>query len=230
MVIGLGLFWLENENIHMAARMFQNDATALETSGNANTTTATATAASPVPQLASVAPSAELTIRMAGDIMLDRHVRLYGSRYGYDSLFASITPLFAGADISVANLEGTITSNASETLLPNGQTTKSFVFTFATGTAPVLARAGISLVSLANNHADGYGLAGIRETEKWLAAAGVGYFGDPWNSSTTEAVITKNGITVAFVGYHAFQSGFDRVISAVKRLSADGDFVVVMPH
>jgi poly-gamma-glutamate synthesis protein (capsule biosynthesis protein) len=162
--------------------------------------------------------------------MLDRNVRREGDRSGYDSLFSSVASLFSRADISVANLEGTITGNPSKTLLPNGRTTKSFIFSFATSTAAALARSGISLVSLANNHTDAYGMAGLKETKKWLDAVGVRYFGDPWNSSSTEAVISKNGITVAFVGYHAFQPGFNRVIAAVRRLSAESDFVVVMPH
>lgn len=189
-----------------------------------------APALAPSPTPVSASPKSDLTILISGDIMLDRNVRLAGNRYGYDSLFSSVSSLFAEADISVANLEGTITGNPSKTLLPDGRTTKSFVFTFATSTAPVLARSGISLVSLANNHTDAYGQAGLNETRKWLSQAGIGYFGDPWNSSSTEAVISKNGVSVAFVGYHAFQSGFDRVVSTVRRLSAEGNFVIVMPH
>ena len=94
----------------------------------------------------------------------------------------------------------------------------------------MLAHAGIGIVSLANNHTDNFGASGFRETEALLDAGGIGHFGDPWNDAGTEKTVTKNGISVAFVGYHAFQPGFPRIIADVKRLSAAGYFVIVMPH
>lgn len=177
-----------------------------------------------------ITPESSLTIMIGGDIMLDRGVRLTGNKYGYDTLFASITPLFKQADIVVANLEGPITSKPSKTLLPNGKTTKDLIFTFSSKTAKVLADAGITLVSLANNHMDNFGLAGIVETKKWLTEAGVSWFGDYKNSSSTEAIISKNNINVAFVGYHAFQKGFEGVLQSVQSLKEQGNFVIVMPH
>jgi poly-gamma-glutamate synthesis protein (capsule biosynthesis protein) len=185
-----------------------------------------------VDHVSSPAP-ASLSVIMVGDIMFDRHIRAIALRDGYDSLFASTTAFFKTADIAVANLEGPVTSNASKTLLSDGVTTHSFAFTFATSSVISLANAGINLVSLANNHVDNFGLTGFAETKKWLDLARVGHFGDPWNDEGSESVITKNGIQVAFVGYHAFSGGepaFDRILSDVKRLSVAGYFVVVMPH
>ena len=162
--------------------------------------------------------------------MLDRNVRKLGNKNGYDSLFSNIAPLFKQADIVAINLEGPITSNASKTLLPDGRTTKEWVFTFAPQTAPALAKSGVSVVSLANNHSDNFGLGGLAETRKYLAASNIKWFGDPSNSSATELVIEKNGFKLAFVGYHAFRPGFDRVLSMVQRLSNNGNYVIVMPH
>ena len=172
-----------------------------------------------------------LTVIMAGDVMLDRDIRRLGNEYGYDSLFASVAPLFKSADIVAANLEGPVTSSPSKTLLPDGRLIgDDLSFAFATVTASVLGNAGITLVSLANNHSLNLGQAGLAETKHWLSAAGIGWFGDPLNASGTEAVIAGNGITAAFVGYHAFEHGFARVLASVKELSSDGDFVIVMPH
>ncbi len=174
-----------------------------------------------------------LRIIMVGDIMFDRHIRAVGEAEGYDSLFASTSPLFKQADIVVANLEGPVTSNQSKTLLLGGRIAHGLAFTFSTSTPAALVRAGVSLVSLANNHTDNFGRDGFTETEATLDTAGLSHFGDPWNDAGTEKVISKNGITVAFVGYHAFGGGagaFDRVLRDVKRLSDAGDFVVVMPH
>lgn len=171
-----------------------------------------------------------LTVLIGGDIMLDRGVRLIGERYGYDSLFEAAAPTFKAVDIFVANLEGPITGEPSKTLFEDGTTGDSFTFTFAPETASTLARAGITAVSLANNHSDNFGMKGIEETRKYLDEAGVKWFGTPWNATSSEAVVCEKGACVALVGYHAFQKGFDRIVAKVKELEARDYFIVVMPH
>ncbi len=175
-------------------------------------------------------PTPTLKIMIAGDLMLDRGVRLIGEKYGYDSLFATVTPLFKTADIVVVNLEGPITSNKSKTVIGKNKTGPAMQFTFDPKSTSAIANAGINVVSLANNHTDNFGLSGFQETKKWLSENNIQWFGDFRNSSSTELTITKNGINVAFVGYHAFQKGFDRVVAMVKDLDSQGNFVIVMPH
>ncbi len=196
------------------------------------------------PKTQSSASPNELTIMVGGDVTFDRGIRAVGQRNGYDSLFdSSITSLFKKADIVAVNLEGPITSNPSKTLV-NGKTTDSFTFTSATEGALALAQAGVTIVSLANNHTDNFGFSGFTETQKWLSEAGIQWFGNPWNStsskmSTVELVdgnspiatlVHKNGFTVAFVGYHSFQLGIDRVVAEIKRVSGPDVFTIVMPH
>lgn len=184
---------------------------------------------SPAPQ-STDRPISSITVMIGGDLMMDRKIRQLGEESGYESLFAGIAPLFRRADIVAVNLEGPITSNASKTLLPDKTTSKELIFTFHPDTARALAYSGIDLVSLANNHTDNFGIAGLRETKTWLAESGVTWFGSPSNSSSTEFIMDMDGVKVAFVGYHAFQSGFDRIIADIARISADGTFVIVMPH
>ncbi len=172
----------------------------------------------------------ELTLMIGGDVMFDRKIRVLGEKNGYDTLLAPLSELFSRADIAVVNLEGPITSNPSQAVRADGTFASELVFTFAPETALALARANIDLVSLANNHTDNFGREGIRSTHQYVEGSGVGWFGDPANISGTEAVITKNDIPVAFVGYHAFQSGFSRILDDVRRLAGEGYFVVVMPH
>lgn len=171
-----------------------------------------------------------IVVMIGGDMMFDRGVRIIGEKYSYDSLFGSIAPIFKQADIIVANLEGPITDNPSETLLKDGSTGDSFKFTFSPKAAASLANAGFTAVSLANNHSDNFGMKGIEETRNYLENAGVKYFGTPWNEKSSESVICKNGICVALVGYHAFQKGFDNIVARVRELSAKNYFVIVMPH
>ncbi len=114
--------------------------------------------------------------------------------------------------------------------MSNGETDDSLTFTFATDTPESLIRAGISLVSLANNHSYNFGEDGLAQTRSWLSTDGVSSFGDPNNATGTEQIICKNLICVAFVGYSEFSSGIDGIVSDVTRLSAEGYPVVVMAH
>jgi len=178
----------------------------------------------------SAAAMRTLTIMMGGDVMFDRGIRKLGEASGYDGLLAPVADLFARADIATVNLEGPITGNASRTLFNDGSTGRELTFTFATATAAVLARAHVTAVSLANNHTANFGQPGFEETEQWLDAAGLAHFGDPWNGTSTEVVFDKNGIKVAFVGYHAFAPGLNGIVTDVRRLASEGYFVIVMPH
>ncbi|MEN9524047.1 MAG: hypothetical protein RL536_116, partial [Candidatus Parcubacteria bacterium] len=179
--------------------------------------TEVSTSTKPIEKIRSIFDSDKLTVMMGGDVMLDRSIRAYGERSGYDSLFDdSVVSLFKKADIVVANLEGPITSNPSKTLV-NGKTTDSLTFTFSKNARKALTHAGIDIVSLANNHMDNFGFLGFLETQDWLKDASIAWFGNPWNSTSTKmnrehigdnspivTIVSKNGIDVAFVGYHSF--------------------------
>jgi poly-gamma-glutamate synthesis protein (capsule biosynthesis protein) len=195
--------------------------------------------------IATATTTSTITILIGGDIMLDRENRAIGETSGYDSLFAGISPLLHQADIVIANLEGSITTYPSKTLLLNNQIEKSLVFTFATTTALALKDAGLTAVNLANNHSDNFGRDGINQTHSWLESAGVEWFGDPSNigpagtsslslslidASSTANIICRKGICIAFVGYNEFEPGFDRILSDVKKISIEGYPVIVMPH
>jgi poly-gamma-glutamate synthesis protein (capsule biosynthesis protein) len=233
-----GSLWVGNFGIGMMRNSgnlgfnFSNQKASISTISTSVTVTnqENLVAATPTVTAAPVIPDQKLTILMGGDLMLDRGVRLIGEKYGYSSLFATATPLFKQADIVVANLEGSITSNKSKTVLANGKTNDSFTFTFDPKSAKAIADAGISILSLANNHSGNFGKPGLVETKKWLKQYGLEWFGDPNNATTSELIVSKNGMSIAFVGYHAFAKGFDDVVGQVKRLADEGNFVIVMPH
>lgn len=174
--------------------------------------------------------SSPTTIMIGGDIMLDRKIRSIGQKKGYDYLFTSLSSLFKTADIVIANLEGPVTTNSSKTLLSTGKLTQDLAFTFAPGSVKALSKAGITAVSLANNHEDNFGTAGVVETKEWLKKSDLQWFGSPWNTASTSLVLNVKGMKIAFVGYHAFQSGIDTVLADIKKLNAEGNFVIVMPH
>lgn len=185
-----------------------------------------------------------LTIMIGGDIMMDRNIRALGEKNGYETLFDEpLAELFKKADIAMANLEGPITSYPSKNLI-NGKAIEVLTFTFSPASRSALTTAGFDIVSLANNHTDNFGLIGFKETQDWLSDAKIAWFGNPWNATSTSlmrsntsnektpisTIVTKNGITVAFVGYHAFQKGLDNVVSEIRRVSGPDVFTIVMPH
>jgi hypothetical protein len=115
-----------------------------------------------------------ITVAAVGDVMMGSDfpaARL--PRDGGARLLAEAAPWFRDADIAMANLEGP--------LLEGGEPAKTFVsgrsYLFRTPPCYVwnLKEAGISMVSLANNHAMDFGRAGLASTKSALKKAGVAF-------------------------------------------------------
>src|SRR3569623_908487 len=113
----------------------------------------------------------------AGDIMLDRKIRVISQMSGADYPFSCIEPLVKSADFAVANLEGSITDNPSKSAGSTPGSYDNYFFTFPTTTGEVLKRNGIDAVDLGNNHILNFGYGGLISTQENLSHAGVGYFG-----------------------------------------------------
>jgi len=115
-----------------------------------------------------------ITVAAVGDVMMgsDFPTSRLPANGGRDML-APAAPLFRAADLALANLEGP--------LLDGGEPSKdpvegrSYLFRTPPSYAMHLKEAGISMVSLANNHAMDFGRAGIRSTKRALEAAGIAY-------------------------------------------------------
>jgi len=113
--------------------------------------------------------SQPITFVFGGDVMLGRKVNYeMHQRNDFSFPFVSITPIFAGADAVLVNLESPLyepcpVSNAS-----------SMTLCASPESARALARAGVTLVSFANNHMRDYGAAGIAQTNDLLAQQGIG--------------------------------------------------------
>jgi poly-gamma-glutamate synthesis protein (capsule biosynthesis protein) len=83
--------------------------------------------------------------------------------------FSFVRPLFQDADVTFVNLESQLSDQNGETQSPRNR----LIFTGPPGGADVLARAGVDVVSTANNHAWDYGRSALFETLDNLARAGV---------------------------------------------------------
>lgn len=107
-----------------------------------------------------VEPDTDLVILAGGDVSLARE-------HGQDILrdpdydpFAEVAPLLKTADVRFVNLESQLSDQNGVTQSPNNR----LIFSGPPQGARVLARAGIDIVSLANNHAWDYGRKALLET------------------------------------------------------------------
>lgn len=179
---------------------------------------------SPGSQPAQVVAPTTWTMRIMGDIMLDRYVRASTVTKGKDFPLAKIRDDLAGSDVVVANLEGPFTNQ------PSVATNSHLIFTFDPAMAPVLKSNGLTMLSLANNHTLNFGRAELDHTRAVLRSNGLDFFGDPSNLHGYGIIKNISGVRVAFLGYHAFAKGLDTILADIQEAKQQADFVVVMPH
>lgn len=117
-----------------------------------------------------------------GDVMLARNVEGLADRHGLYYPFSRVRDLFDTHEIVVANFEGAIPEVHTKT------PSRVLRFSVREEFADVLARVGVTAVTLANNHAQDYGAAGYDHTRTALDAAGVGTLGTVKGVSTDEVL------------------------------------------
>jgi poly-gamma-glutamate synthesis protein (capsule biosynthesis protein) len=153
--------------------------------------------ASTAPLPAPPAPSPALTVLLGGDVELARATgRKLLADPSYDP-FATLRSFFARADVRFVNLEGPLSDQHGVTMSP----TNPLIFTGPPSGAEALARAGISVVSTANNHAWDYGRAALLETLANLDRAGVAHAGTGATlaAAWAPALVQAGGWRIGFV-------------------------------
>ncbi len=182
-----------------------------------------------VPSLGNFIPSpaSSVSILFVGDIMLDRGVASHAGKVGDQVLFAGVKKLFSGHDLVVANLEGAITSNASVSRQDNS----ILRFTFDPRFANILARAGVKVVSLANNHSLDFGEFGYEDTRSFLDKAGLASFGSPFNDRHTATSVVIKDKKICLVGYHElFRAETTSTLLKIETIRPLCDYVIVFSH
>lgn len=140
----------------------------------------------------------EFTIAAVGDIMLGGTAGPELERFGYDYPFEQVRGVLTQADIAFGNLEGPLTNGGKPA------TQKQYVFRSPPDkVAPALARAGLRVVSLANNHSMDYGREGLIDTMRALDQAGIRYVGagETLAAARRPAIVELPGARVAFLAY-----------------------------
>ena len=178
------------------------------------------------------------TLLAGGDVLMERSESL-----GLDP-FASITPSLGSSDLSVVNVEMTISDRGA----PRD---KTYVFRAPPPAAGRIAAGGVRVANLANNHAMDYGPDALSDTIDLLEGAGVVTVGagrDTDEAYRYRVMTTAGGLSVAFVGASLivppnFAAGpstpgiasahtpdLARVLDTVRAATAAADAVVVAVH
>jgi poly-gamma-glutamate capsule biosynthesis protein CapA/YwtB (metallophosphatase superfamily) len=108
-----------------------------------------------------------LRLAAAGDVGIIGSARARARREGYDAVLAALAEHFHAGDLGFANLEMPV---GGPDLVRPGRAPE---FWHEPDVVPALARAGVRVVSLANNHIMDCGPAGLERTLAACAAAGI---------------------------------------------------------
>jgi poly-gamma-glutamate synthesis protein (capsule biosynthesis protein) len=192
-------------------------------------------------------PTAHITtMTIVGDIMLGR--RVTGS-----PALEPMSRRLAGADITVGNLESTLSDAGAPT-----QTPVSDSFHAPPAVRRDLRTAGFDALDLANNHTGDFGEQALVDTARLLRSAGLPTFGAGRDlaAASRPVVVVRHGVRFGFLGFNAIgetpeagtgqpgavsvsmpprtgpldRSELARVLDDVRRLARRVDVVTVLPH
>ncbi len=142
-----------------------------------------------------------ISLNFVGDILAARAVELAMRKNGYDYPFLKIVDALQDAHITFANLETPLIGTATSGKTTVGGTT---VFRGDVAFADALKRAGIDIVSLANNHMKDQGEKGLFSTLETLDTVGVRHVGA--GKDLTDArkvqILEVEGVRVGYLAYN----------------------------
>lgn len=181
-----------------------------------------------------------VTIAFGGDVHFEG-----ASRSALSGGLAPITPALSKADVTMVNLETAITERGDAA-------PKEYTFRAPTTAFGALRRAGVDVVSMANNHGQDFGVVGVRDSIAAAKAANFPVVGIGLDSKQAFAPWRKTvkGQRLAFIGAtHVLDSNLmsawtagpgkpglasayqeAEFLAAVRRARATSDTVVVYLH
>ena len=132
-----------------------------------------------------------------GDIMLGGRAKKTVAEYGPDYPFDAVLPLLRSAPIVLGNLEGPFAHKARKQ-------PRNFSYRVDVELASSLTRAGINVVTLANNHLLDCGRAGVLETLNALAVARVSPLGAGTDEKAAHAPVIRQAgrLRIGLLGYY----------------------------
>jgi poly-gamma-glutamate capsule biosynthesis protein CapA/YwtB (metallophosphatase superfamily) len=196
------------------------------------------------------APPVVTTLRFVGDIMLGRGVAA-ANRHNPARALRPYARWLRSADLAVGNLESTLSTDGRPRQGDDS-------FAARPSVVPGLQRAGLDLLTLANNHTGDYGPRALRKTLDRLDASSIARVGAGRDAAEawSPVVLRRNGLSFGFVAFNAIgetpratahsagaaqirmqprlgplnHADLARMTREVGRLSRRVDVVIVLPH
>lgn len=137
-----------------------------------------------------------LVFQAVGDLNFSGKARALLEERGYDSAFSGTRRLLSQGDVNFANLESPITDRGEAF-------EKTFTYRMAPESVAALQKAGLNVVSLANNHTLDFGSEGIEQTIELLDKAGIHHAGAGKNlqEARTPAIFQSRDLRVGVLAY-----------------------------
>lgn len=167
-----------------------------------------------------------ITISCAGDCTLGTDVAFggitlpveaenQGNDYSY--FFKNVKDYFETDDLTIVNLEGTLTDRGD-------RAKKTFAFRGKPEYTKILTEGSIEAVTVANNHTKDYGDVSFEDTKKYLDEAGV-----IWFENLNTRVVDVKGVKVGLVGLYSLNGSAEKNLStAVDAIKQGGAEVIVV--
>lgn len=186
-------------------------------------------------------PIEDINLAFAGDVLLGSWIADRITAYGVDYPWTKITPVLSAADITMVNLESSVSTRG--TPYP-----KTWTFRAAPASLDGLKDAGVDIVSVANNHVLDYGKDAFADTLANLDQRGIKRVGagankeEAWRPVIIEARGYKVGYLAATYFYPeewvATADGpgicsardIEALADAVAKLRPEVDILVVSVH
>lgn len=127
---------------------------------------------------------------------------------GPEYFLQEVKYIFEDDDITIINLEGTLTDDTSQ------KVEKRFNFRGEPEYVQIMTSASVEAANLANNHSYDYGEVGYEDTIKHVDESGVASFG-----LDRIAYIDVKGIKVALIGIYAWEVGAEAKDEVITRVT-----------
>jgi poly-gamma-glutamate capsule biosynthesis protein CapA/YwtB (metallophosphatase superfamily) len=150
-------------------------------------------------------PGPFVTITFVGDTGEGDQAQEFVAQYGLHKSFENVRAALKETDFLIGNGETPIADETAPPLPGQPWHPKQ-----VPATAKAYADEGFTAFSLANNHCLDYGVAGMQQTIKYLADAGVKTFGAGMYEAEARRplILEKNGIKVGILGYFEQQKKY----------------------
>ncbi|MBR5153133.1 MAG: CapA family protein [Clostridia bacterium] len=134
--------------------------------------------------------------------------------------FANVQPFFASDDLTIVNLEGTLTDRGE-------RQEKTYAFRGDPAYTEILKLGSVEAVTLANNHTYDYGEIGLTDTKQHLDEAGI-----HWVEGLHTKVISAGEVKVGLIGLNGLSSRAKTQLPTALEQVKDGgaELIVVQFH